>query len=493
MKKYTNCRIVNTTLLVAAILLWIAGTAPAEVTKYTDEDTYRTALAAGGYSAFEEGFENDAVWGSVRSSVLGTNSAPNISSMGITWASNHTATNDITTGSGAAKTGNWGIFDPDHGFATGTVAQCDVDMPPPECFFHDGISGTGETGTSTLHGVGGWIRTNTPFARINIILDGVNTVEFENIQLNTTFLFFGLIDTNGFNSFEVRETEGTIGDEKFIFADDFIFGKSMGATPDITNPIPGSALTDSTVTFQWTANGAAVTEWWLYIGTVPGAKDIYDSGSLGSATSDTISGLPDDGSLLYVRLLYMIGGDWQNDDFQYTASTTVSRAEIIGAWDNGIWYQDVDTAIRTQMTADVTMGDIAAGDFSGDGTADVASIWPSGLWYQDGDTLAWTKVTASAPDRITAGDVTGDGRSEIIGTWRSGIWYWDVADSIWTQMTASFTDGAITAGDFTGDGMADVASGWASGLWYQDGASLTWTKIDNLPPMRVTAGNITGQ
>jgi hypothetical protein len=60
-------------------------------------------------------------------------------------------------------------------------------------------------------------------------------------------------------------------------------------------------------------------------------------------------------------------------------------------------------------------------------------------------------------------------------------------------MTADFTDGDIAAGDFTGDGTADVASSWASGLWYQDGASLTWTKIDNLPPMRVTAGDITGQ
>ena len=568
----------NKTLLIAALLFWIAGTAPAEVTKYTDEAAYRAALTTGGYSTFSEGFENDAVWGSVRSSVLGTNSAPNISSMGVIWTSNHTATNDITTGSGAAKTGNWGIFDPDHGVATGTLAQCEVDMPPPECFFHDGITGSGEPGTGTLHGVGGWIRTNTPFARINVILDGATTVEFENIQLGTTFLFFGLIDSNGFNSFEIRETEGAVGDEKFIFADDFTFGKLTGANPDITNPIPGSALTDSTVTFQWTANGAAVTEWWLYIGTSPGAKDIYNSGSLGTATSDTVSGLPDNGSLIYLRLWFMIDGDWQNDDFQYTALNTVGRAEIIGTWDNGIWYQDVDTAIRTQMTADVTIGDIAAGDFtgdgkadvasswvnglwyqdgatliwtkvsgsvpvsltagdvtgdgrseiigtwdtgiwywdvaesswtqmtssvtdgdiaagdfSGDGKADVASIWPNGLWYQDGDTLAWTKIPGSAPDKVTAGDVTGDGRSEIIGTWRSGIWYWDVADSIWTQMTASFTDGDIAAGDFTGDGTADVASSWASGLWYQDGATLTWSKIDNLPPMRVTAGNITGQ
>jgi hypothetical protein len=89
--------------------------------------------------------------------------------------------------------------------------------------------------------------------------------------------------------------------------------------------------------------------------------------------------------------------------------------------------------------------------------------------------------------------VTGDGRAEIIGTWPSGICYRDVAESSWAQMTSASTDGDIAAGDFSGDGRADVASIWTNGLWYQDGATLAWTKIDNLPPMRVTAGDVTEQ
>jgi hypothetical protein len=58
------------------------------------------------------------------------------------------------------------------------------------------------------------------------------------------------------------------------------------------------------------------------------------------------------------------------------------------------------------MTASAPTGDIAAGDFTGDGKADVASSWSSGLWYQNGVTLSWTKVWDDTPYTVTAGDVT---------------------------------------------------------------------------------------
>jgi hypothetical protein len=177
--------------------------------------------------------------------------------------------------------------------------------------------------------------------------------------------------------------------------------------------------------------------------------------------------------------------------------TQCRRDEIIGsggAWGSGVSYWDVATATWTQMHPIPPDGDIAAGDFTGDGKADVASIWASGLWYQDGANLAsWTQVLGAAPNSVTAGDVTGDGRFEIIGTWSGGIWYWDVAAATWTQMHPISPDGDIAAGDFTGDGKADVASIWDSGLWYQDGANLAWTKISDTAPDSVTAGDITAK
>ena len=170
----------------------------------------------------------------------------------------------------------------------------------------------------------------------------------------------------------------------------------------------------------------------------------------------------------------------------------VSSTKIFGTWSSGILYRDVETSQWTQITPYTTTGDIAAGDFTGDGIADVASCWPSGIWYQDGATLAWKRLTRTPPYRVSAGDLTGDGRNEIIGTWASGIWYWDEATSKWTRMTSYTTTGDIAAGDFTGDGIADVASCWPSGLWYQDGATLAWTLVSRTAPNRVTAGDVTG-
>jgi hypothetical protein len=188
-------------------------------------------------------------------------------------------------------------------------------------------------------------------------------------------------------------------------------------------------------------------------------------------------------------------GHSENVDKQTITFTdsTMRLPEIIGTWSRGIWCWDVAASSWIEMISYASSGDIAAGDFSGDGKADVASIWSNGLWYQDGDTLAWTQIDSSPPFRVTAGDVTGDGRDEVIGTWDNGIWYFDFVASTWTQMTSYACNGDLSAGDFSGDGRADVASSWGSdGLWYQDGATLAWTKIDSSPPYNVTAGDVTG-
>ena len=96
-----------------------------------------------------------------------------------------------------------------------------------------------------------------------------------------------------------------------------------GSSPALTSPSPGSTLAGSTATFDWEANGTAVTEWWLYVGTDVGDDDILDSGSLGLNLSTFVVGLPTNGEVVHARLWYKVGGNWLYTDYQFTAATFV--------------------------------------------------------------------------------------------------------------------------------------------------------------------------
>jgi hypothetical protein len=56
-------------------------------------------------------------------------------------------------------------------------------------------------------------------------------IYFMRTVLFSLTLFFGVIDTGGFNTFEALETEGVIEDQEFIFADDFTIAILPKAMP----------------------------------------------------------------------------------------------------------------------------------------------------------------------------------------------------------------------------------------------------------------------
>jgi hypothetical protein len=91
-----------------------------------------------------------------------------------------------------------------------------------------------------------------------------------------------------------------------------------GSKGVITTPTPGSTFTGSTVTFDWTA-GSGATAYWLDIGNVAGGNQYYQSGNLGNVLTTTASGLPTDGSTVYVTLYSLIAGQWQSNPYTYTA------------------------------------------------------------------------------------------------------------------------------------------------------------------------------
>jgi len=191
----------NLSILLATL---IAAPAAAQVTAYTDEALFLADVAALGWCVDLESFESDAAWGGARSPAT----LPSVTSLGITWLPNN-ATSELTTGGGPARTGAWGFYELPHGD------------------FGNGIGdGFFNQATDTLFAVGAWLVSNTPGARINLVLDGVTVIDFGGANLvGTSHSFFGVIDPAGFTTVEFRETEGASGDQKVIFGDDFSFGR----------------------------------------------------------------------------------------------------------------------------------------------------------------------------------------------------------------------------------------------------------------------------
>ncbi len=96
----------------------------------------------------------------------------------------------------------------------------------------------------------------------------------------------------------------------------------------MTTPTPGSVLTSNSVTFDWTA-GSGASAYWIDIGSTTGGHDIYSSGNLGNVLTDTVSGLPTDGSTIYVTLYSMIGGVWTGNAYTYTALNATNGIAVM--------------------------------------------------------------------------------------------------------------------------------------------------------------------
>ena len=248
----------RTDLVVAEEVLshLVAGGAVVTTT-YTDEAEFLAAVSHLVTAA--EGFEDDGAWGAARS----PDTLPSVTSQGITWSSNHPA-NQISTSGGAAYTGDWGLFSDPHG---------DQSVPNPTDFIEDGVLGTS---VQPLAAVGGWFR-GTAGSDLRIILDGDDANPIALGPVDAVHRFYGVVVENGFESFEFREIEGTLEDQKYIFVDDVTVALADGGTvPTMDGVVAGVANLPGAQGSDWhsdlylhnAAAAAAVVE--LYFSTADG-------------------------------------------------------------------------------------------------------------------------------------------------------------------------------------------------------------------------------
>ena len=209
-----------------------------------NETAFLAKAAELGHPSFTEGFEDDAVWGVTRSSLT----AAGITSQGIDWRANDfdpthvdppaapppPPPNHITTGPGPARTGQWGFFDRNHGYAWGSLGVCDVEIPPAHCHLHDGYTLAPSVGAGPLFGAGGYF-TGGGLPNVAIVLDGdyLNPIGG---GFAGGYQFFGVLTSNplGFAEVQFREIDGKTEQLRLLFSDDF----TILAEPP-PQPVPG--------------------------------------------------------------------------------------------------------------------------------------------------------------------------------------------------------------------------------------------------------------
>jgi uncharacterized repeat protein (TIGR03803 family) len=216
----------------------------------------------------------------------------------------------------------------------------------------------------------------------------------------------------------------------------------------MTSPSPGTVLNGSTVTFNWTT-GLNATAYWLDVGTGVGKTDLFTQ-STGTATSQSVTGLPVLGTPVYVRLwTQFANGGWYSHDYTYTATT--SKAALTSP---------APGSSLTAASATFTWtGAVAASQY----WLDVGTSVGGGDLFDSSVGLALSQVVTGLPSTATPVYVR-------LWTQRNGSWLFN--DYTYTSFDARATmtspaPGAALSG-------ASVTFQWSSA---GSGASQYWLEV----------------
>ncbi|MBX2879910.1 MAG: DUF1800 family protein [Granulosicoccus sp.] len=95
-----------------------------------------------------------------------------------------------------------------------------------------------------------------------------------------------------------------------------------GGEPAITDPVAGSTLAGSDVTFSWDANGASdIQQWYIRAGLSAGSEEFANVRITDpTARSYTVTGLPTDGKPVFLQFSHRSNGVWTINDVEYVAA-----------------------------------------------------------------------------------------------------------------------------------------------------------------------------
>jgi len=172
----------------------------------------------------------------------------------------------------------------------------------------------------------------------------------------------------------------------------------------ITSPVNGSNLTGSSEVFTWTQGSG--TQFWLTAGNSPGGNNYYSSGNLGNVLTTNVTGLPTDGSQVYVTLFSYVNGQWVYTQDTYTAynngsqlaqiltptnNTEVDGASVTFTWTNpsnsdNYWLDIGSAPGGNDIYQSGNLGNVTTttvNDMPNNGTEVYGTLWTliNGQWY----------------------------------------------------------------------------------------------------------------
>ena len=159
---------------------------------------------------------------------------------------------------------------------------------------------------------------------------------------------------------------------------------SCTSTAAITMPVPSATLSGNSATFLWTASTGA-TGYWLDVGTAEYGNTIYQSGTLSNTVfSQTVSGLPTDGSTVYATLYTISNGMKVYNEYTYTAFNAAAAAAAMQSPTPG-----------STLTANSVTFTWNAGKNVSAYWMDVGNVAGGNQWYQSGSI---TILSATVPN-----------------------------------------------------------------------------------------------
>lgn len=230
-----------------------------------------------------------------------------------------------------------------------------------------------------------------------------------------------------------------------------LMGVQRSGLSTMVTPASSSILTGTSQTFEWTDTGA--DRYALWVGSTPGAWDVWARSTLGTATSVTVTGLPADGRALYVRLWDQIGGVWTYQDQTY-------------------WAYSLMTPVMTSPLGSVLLG--GSQEFAWAGIADEYALW---VGNSPGSWDVWARSSLGTSTAVTVTNLPVDGRPLYVRlSFRIGAKWFSTDATYWAAWIPdpfiesppnglTFADGSQ---DFTWTPGADEYALWigtALGTW----------------------------